>query len=430
MESVDYYICYTEVLAQDEIDLINAYWELSADKIYPFKYKLSQLDSIKTFSHRRILSNYVIDRSFFSSNSCKFDCRSCGRKLLFSSREMFRTLSKNIPSICRECEKKITNEVAASYLNRLGDILKSIKVRPLDEKPLEKLSYINILFLTILTDHVNIQPIKSYDIENMITGVIDLENEIINDLSEIGLIYACSESSLRNLHIEYNLAHKFFIKNEKQIDYKMASLLNELPKSFPKIGIHVLIPESFDTIQDYKYFLNSGLIYRPINDSDLKSIYEIIINIKKNLAYVLLNTSINKYNIKTEKNHKLDSLLSFLVEKYSMPIVYSFINLQCKNAAASFQSNPSAPYYVRNKYLAKIIENNLKYLEKSPTFIFPKELPKFIAKSKIEIFFLNWLGPPGLMTWEKLSVEKIVEFWVNTYEINVEIASSYDNSQK
>ncbi len=417
MSVVDLYLCYTRSLDQDELDIINKYWELGGDKIYPFKYRLDDLQIFFDFKNRQALSNFVAHSSFISSGSQEFNCRSCGKKNTAINRADFLKLRKKSDSICESCKQLATNiDVLGelNFLESLADVLNSYFEK--DDFPI--LSYLEKIYLASLMLDVSGLPIQTTFDDLNISGNDDLDTEIINNLFETGRIIYFFEHNLVKNQRGYGELVKLIFDNKKLIGNDIIERYNGLLSSTYDAGLYFLFPKSIGSFCEYKSNLLGDVSLAKIKQVDIDSIEELVFSIKLHQAYLLLNISVGKYNVPVDKGVRLNAVLMRLVKKYPMPVVFNIINYQSARVAAKLHASKNTQFYIANKYLCRFIESYIEYLELNAKIPYPIQLPDFMTVSKIE-FFTSYYILGGLTNWNHLSGDEVVQKWIESPSVKL-----------
>lgn len=417
MSVVDLYLCYTKSLDQDELDIVNKYWDMGGDKIYPFKYRLDDLQSIFDFKNRLVLSDYVANRAFVSSSSQEFNCICCGKKNISSNRVGFLKLRKKPNEICDSCKQLEINRDALVKLNSLeslANVLNSYFVK--EDFPV--LSYINKIFLASLILDVSELPIQTTFTDLNISGDDDLDDRIIKSLFDAKRIIYFFESNLVTSQDRYNGLTRFITDNKKLINEDIMGRYSALFSASYEVGLYFLFPKSIGSFCEYKSILLSDVNLAEIKQVDIDSIEELVFSIKMHQAYLLLNISVSRHNVPVDKGIRLDAVLMGLVKKYPMPVVFNIINYQSERVAAKLYANKNTQFYIANKYLAQFIESYVGYLELNAKVPYPIPLPDFMVVSKIE-FFTSYYILGGLTNWNHLSGDEVVQKWIESPSVKL-----------
>lgn len=417
MSVVDLYLCYTKSLDQDELDIVNKYWDMGGDKIYPFKYRLDDLQVSFDFKNRLALSDFVANRVFISSNSQKFNCISCGKKNISSNRAGFLKLRKKPNEICDFCKQLEINRVVfekLSFLESLVNLLNSY----FENEDFPFLSYLNKVILASLIIDISRLPIKTTFVDLNISGNVDLDDRIIKGLFEAKRIIYFFESNLPPSHDIHNGLTRFIIDNKKFINKDILERYNALFSSSYDVGLYFLFPKSIGSFFEYKSILLNDVKFAEIKQVDIDSIEELVFSIKMHQAYLLLNISVSKHNVPVDKGIRLDAVLMGLVKKYPMPVVFNIINYQSERVAAKLHANKNTQFYIANKYLAQFIESYVGYLELNAKVPYSITLPDFMTVSKIE-FFTSYYILGGLTNWNHLSGDEVVQKWIESPSVKL-----------
>ncbi|MGZ7068785.1 MAG: hypothetical protein ACXVHT_10805 [Methanobacterium sp.] len=415
MTETKYYICYENSLKQDEAELLHKYWLLDQSSENIYRYKVQDLIGILNFNKESAVTKFVKGNCFISSNSQTFNCTSCQVKFNANCRTELNNLIKRLPKVCDNCKKEEVNLIALEKINILESSIQQPIFPEFSYEDLQTLNYVEKIALFVMFSEMNVsenEPINFSEGELNLTGAPDIDKDILSSLFNKKAIYVIKDEDYNNLPLLIEMT-EYIYKNKKHLNSDNINLLNLFLSGLYEPGVYFLKPTDSPSFEDFLNQLFEEISNYFITKKDIEILSDIITSILLYQSYHLVNEAKQEHKIPIDMNMKLDIVLTSLVKKYPMPVVFNILNYQAKNVAAKLYSNTAMPSYIQNKLYCKYIEEYINYLDKNNKIPYQKKLPDYMTGSKIEYFSSHYiLG--DLISWASLSGDDIIERWIHS----------------
>lgn len=418
MTETKYYICYENALKQDEAELLHKYWQLDQSSENIYRHKVQDLIGILNFDKESYITKFVKGNCFISSNSQIFNCTSCQIKFNANCRTEFNSLIKRLPTVCDNCKKEEINLIALEKINILESSIQNPIFPEFSYEDLQSLNYVEKIILFVMISEMNVsenEPINFSEGELNLTGVTDIDKDILSSLFNKKAIYVIKDEDYNNLPLLIETT-EYIYKNKKHLNSDNINSVNSFLSALYEPGVYFLKPTDSPSFEDFLDKLFEDINNYFITKKDIEILSDLIISILLYQSYYLVNEAKQEHKIPIDMNMKLDIVLTSLVRKYPMPVVFNILNYQAKNVAAKLYSNAAMPSYIQNKLYCKYIEESINYLDKNNKIPYQKKLPDYMTGSKFEYFSSHYiLG--DLISWSSLSGDDIIEKWIHSETI-------------
>lgn len=328
---------------------------------FSYEFKVNELISIMGVYFSKQVTDFVSSNCFISSNSKTLNCISCQKKFYARKRNEFKQIFHRLPIVCDDCKRR---QISDSAINKI-DILISSEVYSVFPEfkfdDLNSLTYIEKIVLLVLLLDLNLSEGQPVNFNNShreynLTGIPKLDTKYLSKLIDIKAIYEVDyrrpESFIKN--------YSYLKNNIEYLDSDASEKLKEFKSALHKPGMYILIPENYESYNELIRYLYEQLVPDQIDQSVIETISQFVISILLSRAYQLLNEVKSYHRIPINMN--LDAMLTSLVKKYPMRVVFNILNYQAERVAGFLFSNQFINPFVKNKLLVKRIDDYLRYL--------------------------------------------------------------------
>lgn len=314
------------------------------------------------------------------------------------------------------------NSANFEILKYLEDIRSSIYLltEKISAKKIDKeeINYLEKIYLYCLLTQVEIDEDNLFEQQNWDYFILNEGNESSDIIK--GLI----EKDYISINIPDD--EEFFIKFKKLQDlyslhgeYLDINAKNEIVDfSNYLLGVLFILPEQFDTRDDFIEWLYEEIINHKLNIDDCKSIENFITNQRLHEIYVLFDYVKSKKNIPVKKNNALEFNLIRMLRKYNLREILAIFNLQAKLTTARLyeleKSNEVGAKFSKFYIFSNKISAYLDHLESNNTRPkFEANLPEDWIYSEVEMFVNNYIIATN-EKWDKFTTEEILALWVKS----------------
>jgi hypothetical protein len=416
MPDTNFYLCYENTPNQSEEFLLHKFWMLEDGTKYKFKYNICELQGILGFKNARYVSNFVKTNCFISSNATTHNCDYCKKKFCARNRSEFIKFVKSPPRFCENCYEIQINAIALEKI----DLLEASEYLSSPDFIIQDLSYLEQISLLIMLSELDITHGKAsvfIQDELNLTGVYEFDIDLLSALLRKNAIYYIDEKDYDppTLVQEINF---YEIQYGQYLYPHVLHALTLQQQKFKKPGVYFSTPANFNNLDEVKDYLFEQINNAELTLFDVEKMSEFIITSLVDKAYQLVNEVKYRHNISVEMKMKLDTVITRLVNNYSLSVAYSMLDYQAMRVSAQYNATPYMPSYVKDKLLAKLVEEHMSKLETYNNIPYVKKLPFHILSSRIEDFVSYYIFA-GQLSWSSLSGDEIIEKWLNSPTIKL-----------
>jgi|GEM_PF-1104714 len=398
-------------------ELLRDYWNLNHLTRNKFTYTLSELIvKYKIQSAAKLLT--IVKYSGYLKFTTKLDCGNCTRDFKiyhrkdidFHKSEWFKD-----QLICDRCKREKINTEVEEKITAFREsipLIKKYEITP----PSQELKYLEKIFLYVLLTKVNIseqnlidpqqwqcfQSLEANGLEYILKGIIDKGYIYFSNKYDSILL---KQNELRS--VNDNLMAYLSYDNQRQLKETLSlNFYND---------ILIVLPEGYESTEDWLLKLFEGISTYEVKIDDLKEIEEFLILKRLREVYALIDFICRARNIPLTKNNAFEIDLIRMIRKYDLQHVWSIIFYQAKQAASELYdmefNQRSKSRFSREYVFPHHISSYLDYLEsKNQNPKYPRNLPDNWVYSEIELFISSSVIG-HYQKWDKFTPKEIQALW-------------------
>ncbi len=411
-------ICYLSDITEDELSVINDYWELSEDldneSFDIFQYTLDQITN-KHQSKRVRSVSFLAKKSVFFVLHDIFICQDCNCKIPAKNRMDFvNRLKTGEAAICDDCLKK-RRQCLLDDARQVINTFKAEKFVPtayLNSLSIEEL----LALLSITTEQArNNAFLGTSPDEVTITGVQLIDQRIVHSLvDKQALIYIPqipSEVEMANNVIHGNCSHITYENRYKNpVQYRTSGSISS------GVYLNHLDLGSGEEASDISQVLYQKLQSLILSVEDVTKVHQIVKEIQLGKLYNLIHDIAKEYKIAIDHSNVLRGLLDHLADNYAPMKIYFTFRVKARDTI-EYMHKESISGYIAKHCFAKFVGNYIQYIEEK-RFELKKAwtLPPHIQTSPFEAIF-SQLYLADHFDWNKLSTKEIVSQWLENVHL-------------
>ena len=418
------YICYEQVVSEAEVELINQFWEL--EKGENIKFANNAQNVFKEFKSKLDKPLSIIkSKSSCTNVHSAFNCDSCNKKKLFSTRKECIEQFESERYVCKSCLVECYLKDGKLTIEKLGEY---IEQRLKSESAISCLTYIEKLYLFLLLTRFNDgnkAPIKHhYDAHSETLGCEEAEKRMMKSLISKGFLVRITEHDFREAQAQGRESIRSFLDACLHLFIRKDNILSELPTystSFiNSFGLYLRYSEEYSSVSELTKRLYDDICARKVSKNDVEEIQELL---EKNRIYnilLIIEDACCDFKVTVQKSLRFGNLLQYLAKNYSLPIISYVVYKEARNLSA-YLYNRNIPSYISDKLLTKRIEEYLDLIKrKNYSAVYTRRLPENIRVSEMEAFFCREFNE-DCFNWFHLTNEEVLDSWISgaTIEFNV-----------
>lgn len=314
------------------------------------------------------------------------------------------------------------NSANLEILEYLEDIRNSIYllIEKINTKKVDKkeINYLEKIYLYCLLTQVEIDEDNLFEQEHWDYFILNEGNEssdIIKGIIEKGYI-SNNIPEDEDFFIKLKKLQNLYPLYEKYLDLDTKNDIENIPGFL--FGMVFILPDQFDTREDFIEWLYEEIISHKLNIDDCKCLEKFITNKRLHEIYILFDYIKSKKKIPVKKNNALEFNLIRMLKKYNLREILAIFNLQAKLTTARLyeleKTNDVSAKFSKFYIFSKKISAYLDYLESNN--IRPKfqaNLPDDWVYSEVEMFVNNYIITTH-EKWDKFTTEEVLALWVKS----------------
>lgn len=402
------------------LELFYDYWKFSDFSQYQFVYKLQELMIKYEFKSISTVQK-VAKKTGYLAFKKKLECGAC-EKIFKIYRRRDIDFDKNFTFkeklICEECRLKAVESQIRKYIVYFQTFLPNEKDVEITY-PTQELTYLEKIFIHCLLSKVNLNS------ENIVKK-IDWDSFVSVEANGVEFVlYAI----IKKGYILKIQANDEFLEKQgelRQITWKYEQHLNKELKQEVNTYLHlkfnseitVVLPEKYQTIEDWIESLYKEILVSKLSIKDCKDLEKFIINKRLNEVYGLLEYVSSYKKIPVKKNNALELDLIRMLKMFDLQHILSLLYYQGKMSASRLydleHSDDPNTKFQKDLVFGNKISSYLDYLEKKnekPKY--PKSLPENWTFSEIEMFVIKHIIG-NYEKWDKFTPDEILTLWVES----------------
>lgn len=406
-------ICYLSDITEDEISVINDYWEFSEDSDNEsfdiFQYTLDQITN-KHRSKRVRSVSFLAKKSVFFVLHDIFICQDCNCKIPAKNRmDLINRLKTGEAAICDDCLGRRQQHILDGAHQTLN-AFKAEKFMPiayLNNLSIEEL--LALLSITVEQAENNAFLGTSPDEVN-ITGVQLIDQKIVQSLIDKKALIYIPEIPLeveKANHVIYGSFSYITYENqyENTVQYSPSGSITS------GVFINSLILDSGEEISDISQVLYQKLQSIVLTVDDAAKIHQIVKETQIGKLYELVIDVGKEYKIAIDHSNVLRGLLDHLADNYAPMKIYFTFQVKARDTIAYIHKESISGYQIKH-YFTKFVSNYIEYIE-DRGFVLEKSwtLPPHIHVSPFEAVF-SQLYLNEHFDWNRMSTKEVVALWL------------------
>ncbi|MFE8070152.1 hypothetical protein QQM79_03755 [Marinobacteraceae bacterium S3BR75-40.1] len=413
-------ICYPRHVSDNEISLINDYWELSKESQDEFKYKTTEIPVEKVYAKKASIS-YLPKGSFLPTQHPAFICATCKKYSPVTSRNQFIKRIKIQRLQCKECKEKEAHKIKGECISSLENYKKE-KFQP---KPyLDSLDFIETLALLSLFSNAkscgHLLAASPSDLK--ITNAKIIDQQLFASLLQKGALIHVSE-----IPPEVEKANQVLYSHFENISYdNWHPRRKKRPHNDAVVsGVYLNTPQLETQVEreDVTTLLYEKLISMPISMKEVEKLRQLANEIQIHKLYILVVEISRKHKIRIENSNTLRALLYHLAENYEPHKIFYTFGVKADEAIAYIHKQ-DYPRFGTEHYFAKFVSGYIETIEsRNWTLKRYSTLPPTVETSPVEALF-SQLYLDGHFDWNRLSAKEVVSRWLD----KVQISGSFERS--
>jgi len=403
-------ICYLKPINNNELNMINKYWEMNSSDFLTFSMKVNKIKAL--FPDLGIPSAFVPKSSEFVITDKEFACSKCGSFPKVTNRTNYLAVLKNPNPVCSECKTIAIQSERKRKKDIIDGYNASLFKKDYDLVDLTYIEKIN-LFL-ILNSYYNGDKPLSITNENLdLSGSQDFDSKLFAELSHKGCLVIVNDLP-DEVQEAYDAVYGRYSRLQYDYDDKRSKYME--PGELIK-GIYFNMPKQVEDISLVIAELYSHIASSKISTSEIQQITQLVEDIRLSNLYQCIDwLEQEEFKIPIEKNMKLNSLLKFISKNYSLDKTYYSMWYHARKTATYIYKIGSKDFKTPKlfgKFLSDYFTEvkarcwKLKYARSLPMDVNTSAIESLIC----ELYFDNEFN------WVSLNTTEIVSMWVKKLDI-------------
>lgn len=396
------YICFNNKnIGSDEQKAVERYWEFDSANLGKFTYSVSPLARSVGLSNARFVM-LVRKHYHYFQKSASTTCELCGHLESVGSRRQYAQFLKNKHFQCQTCIEqnvKLKREAEELKLKAVQRKKSQFSKRHfLGNYKIEQLNYSEKIFLYLFLSDMHITEDSNeylyFTFNKTISGSKVLDSKITVSLIE--------KNILCDLSVDYS------------DEYNITSL--SPGRELFNTGFYFVNSEHYRNQWDFLSQLYEDISNKVIHHDELESLANDVRTIRIESLYTLINFIESERGISIDKKLRLDHLLQYVSERYSLRVC-SYLFNKIATEVAAYIHKYNVEHYSKKYLFSKFLDHYLIKVESNKwEIIFERYLPQEIGTTNLEAFVCSFYLDNKL-NWFDLNTEDIVKIWVGSLDI-------------
>ncbi|NVK25933.1 MAG: hypothetical protein HWE10_13485 [Gammaproteobacteria bacterium] len=410
-------ICYLKPLTNEELQVVNRYWEINSSDPSKFAKKVDDIKAL--FPEIGIPSAFVSENSEFVITNDEFSCSKCGKMPKARNRTNYLAKLKKTNYVCDECQAiaiQLERQRKQEIINTYKNIIVSYKATLFEKDyDLSDLTYVEkISLFLILNSYYNNDKPLSITNENLdLSGSQDFDSKLFVDLAQKGCLVIVNDLP-EEVQEAYDAIYGRYSRLHYDNGYNRSrySETRDLAQ-----GVYFNMPTQIEDISQVRTELYAHICASKISVSDIQQITQLVEDIRLANLYECINwLEKEEFRIPIEKTMKLDSLLKFVSKNYSLDKTYYSLWYHARETGAYIQKIGSRDFKTP-RYFGKFLSDYFtKVKTKGWELKYTRSLPMDVNTSAIESLICE-LYFDDEFNWVSLTTTEIVSTWLKKLDI-------------
>ena len=378
------------------LELFYDYWAFNDFEQHQFIYKLKELmikyelKSINTVQKVAKKTGYLAFKKLLECGTCekifKIDQR---REIDFDKNYWFKE-----KLICEKCRLKAVESQIRKYIDYFQTFLpkeKNVEII----YPTQNLTYLEKIFVYCLLCKVDLNSnntVKQLDWDSFKAVEANGVEFVLYAIIKKG--YILKIQAIDELSKKQGELRQITWKYEQHLNKELIQEVNTYLHLKFNSEITVVLPEKYQTIEDWIESLYEEIIASKLSIKDCKDLEKFIINKRLKEVYGLLDYVSSYRKIPVKKNNALELDLIRMLKKFDLQHILSLLYYQGKMSASRLydleHSEDANAKFQKDYVFGNKISSYLDYLDKvneKPKY--SSSLPENWTFSEIEMFFIK-----------------------------------------